>query len=77
MYGAMIGGWGLSLYFAQLLWENVQVILVTYQAYVFWYIISTGFISFIVCYRFGPPTNDRSKNIIKWGLQVKHYLFLQ
>lgn len=70
MYGMMIGGWTLAIYFTQILWENLQMILVTYQAYVFWYIVSTGFISFIICYRLGPPKNERSKNLIKWSLQL-------
>lgn len=70
MYGVMAGGWTLAIYFAQIVWENVQTILITYQTYVFWYIVVTGFLSFVVCYRFGPPKNQRSKNLIKWSLQV-------
>lgn len=70
MLGFVAGGWTLSVYFARLLWENVQMILVTYQMYVFWYAIVTGFISFIICYRFGPPKNQKSINIIQWALQV-------
>ena len=70
MYGMMLTGWTLGLYFLQMLWENIQLILVTYHSYVFWYIITTGFISFIICYRMGPPKNQRSKDLIKWGLQL-------
>lgn len=70
MYGIMVGGWTLGLYFTQMLLDNIQVILVTYQAYVFWYIVTTGFISFVICYRMGPPKNQRSKDLIKWGLQL-------
>lgn len=70
MYGMMIGGWTLAIYFTQMLLDNMQMILVTYQAYVFWYIVSTGFISFVICYRMGPPKNQRSKDLIKWGLQL-------
>lgn len=70
MYGIMIGGWTLGIYFIQMLFENLQTILVVYQSYVFWYIIVTGFVSFVVCYRFGPPKNQRSKDLIKWGLQI-------
>uniref|UniRef100_A0A1A9UYJ5 Nuclear envelope integral membrane protein 1 n=1 Tax=Glossina austeni TaxID=7395 RepID=A0A1A9UYJ5_GLOAU len=67
MYGILIGGWTIGLWMIQLLWVHMQVIIVTY---VFWYIMITGSISFIVCYRWGPPTNQRSKNIIKWLLQL-------
>lgn len=70
MYGMMIGGWTLAIYFTQMLLDNLQLILVTYQAYVFWYIVTTGFISFVICYRMGPPKNERSKDLIKWSLQL-------
>lgn len=72
MYGVMVGGWTLGVYFAQILWDNLQMIFMTYQSYVFWYIVVTGFISFTICYRLGPPQNQRSINIIKWGLQVRN-----
>uniref|UniRef100_A0A1A9VC14 Nuclear envelope integral membrane protein 1 n=1 Tax=Glossina austeni TaxID=7395 RepID=A0A1A9VC14_GLOAU len=70
MYGILIGGWTMGLWMIQLLWVHMQVIIVSYRTYVFWYIMITGSISFIVCYRWGPPTNQRSKNIIKWLLQL-------
>ncbi|XP_055843342.1 nuclear envelope integral membrane protein [Episyrphus balteatus] len=70
MYGVLIGGWTIGIYIIQRLWENIQLILVTYQSYVFWYILITGAISFVFCYRLGPPKNKRSKDLIKWGLQL-------
>lgn len=70
MYGMMIGGWTLGIYFIQMLWENLNFILVTYQVYVFYYTLTTGLISFMICYRMGPPENDRSKDLIKWVLQL-------
>lgn len=70
MYGMMIGGWTLGIYFIQMLFENLHTIFVVYQTYVFWYVIATGFLSFVVCYRWGPPKNQRSKDLIKWGLQI-------
>lgn len=70
MYGVMLGGWTLGIYFAQMLFDNLRLIFVTYQVYVFWYVLVTGFISFVVCYRMGPPQNKRSKNLIKWSLQL-------
>jgi hypothetical protein len=69
MYGAMLGGWTLGIYFGQMIYENIRMILVTYQVYAFWYVIITGFVSFIICYRMGPPQNERSKNLIEWSLQ--------
>lgn len=70
MYGAMLGGWGLSFYFGQMVYENIRVILVTHQMYVFWYVFISGVLSFVICYRMGPPKNERSINLIKWGLQT-------
>lgn len=70
MYGMMVGGWALGVYFLQILVDNLHLILMTYQSYVVWYIFTTGFISFVICYRMGPPVNQRSKDLIKWGLQI-------
>lgn len=70
MYGILIGGWTVGLYFIQMIFENLHTILFVYQTYVFWYVIITGFLSFVVCYRMGPPKNQRSKDLIKWSLQL-------
>lgn len=69
MIGMIVGGWTLGIYLAQMIWENIQLILSTYQIYAFWYVIIVGFISFLVCYKFGPPKTEKSKNLIQWGLQ--------
>lgn len=69
MYGFVVGGWAVGVYVLQLLWDNLRVILTQYSNYVMYYMIATGFISFLLCYRMGPPTNPRSKNLIKWTLQ--------
>lgn len=76
MYGVLLGGWTIGLYVIQLLWENIQVIILTYRSYVFWYISITGIVSFLFCYRLGPPTNKRSKNIIKWLLQLMSLIMI-
>ncbi|XP_075154261.1 nuclear envelope integral membrane protein-like isoform X2 [Haematobia irritans] len=70
MYGVLIGGWTVGIYVIRMLWDNLQMIMMTYRNYVCWYIIITGLISFLLCYRWGPPKNRRSKNIIKWLLQL-------
>ncbi|KAM0730902.1 Nuclear envelope integral membrane protein [Formica fusca] len=59
----------MSIYLAQVLWENTHLILVQYREWVMWYILVTSLISFIICYRFGPVTNNRTKQIIQWFLQ--------
>ena len=69
MYGVLASGWTLVAYFAQILFDNIQPILVSYQKYIVIYVLATSVISFAVCYYKGPPKNIRSINLIKWGLQ--------
>lgn len=65
----------MSVYLAQVLWDNAQLILIQYKEWLMWYILITSMISFIICYRFGPVTNTRTKQIIQWFLQVrKNYI---
>lgn len=66
----MASGWALGIYFAQMMYENIRPIFLTHQLYVFWYVVIVGFASFIICYRMGPPKNQRSKDLIRWCLQI-------
>lgn len=70
MYGVLASGWTLAAFFAQLVFENIRPIIISYQKFVALYILTTSVISFGVCYYKGPPKHERSKNLIKWGLQV-------
>lgn len=70
MYSFLAGGWTIGIYIVQMLWDNVRLIAVEYKSYVFYYILSTGIISFVVCYRYGPVSDPRSINLIRWALQV-------
>ncbi|XP_057651693.1 nuclear envelope integral membrane protein [Diorhabda carinulata] len=69
MYGVLGMGWSLVIYISRLLWENIQVVVKYYKFYVTWYILFTGLVSFILCYRWGPVENQRTINLIKWSLQ--------
>ncbi|XP_068631047.1 nuclear envelope integral membrane protein [Battus philenor] len=69
-YGVLIGGWTVGVYLLQQIWENIRSIILSYQLYIFWYTLLVTFISFVVCYRIGPPKNQRSKNLVMWTLQV-------
>jgi len=60
----------MSLYIAKALWENMQLIVMQYREWAMWYVLVTSLISFVICYRFGPVTNARTKQIIQWFLQV-------
>lgn len=70
VYGFVIGGWTVGIYLLQLIWENLRLIMIQYQTHVLSYVVFTGLVSFVVCYRIGPVTDQRSKNLIKWALQV-------
>jgi hypothetical protein len=34
------------------------------------YILTVGFMSFAVCYKYGPLENERSINLLTWTLQL-------
>ncbi|XP_016991953.2 nuclear envelope integral membrane protein 1 [Drosophila rhopaloa] len=70
MYGVLIGGWTIGFYVLKQLADNMRLILLTYRDHVVWYLVVTGLISFLICYRIGPPKNPRSQNIIMWVLQA-------
>lgn len=70
MYGTLVCGWTLVFYFGQMVWQNLQMLAQTYGEYLTYYCLFTGVVSFVICYRYGPPTDRRSKNLIKWGLQA-------
>ncbi|KOX70131.1 hypothetical protein WN51_04871 [Melipona quadrifasciata] len=70
MYLTIATGWTMSFYLIQILWENIQVIVVEYKEFVAWYILLTSLISFVIAYRFGPVTNIRTKKLIQWFLQT-------
>lgn len=70
VYASIIGGWTVGLYLFQILWDNIRVIAMNYKNYLIGYFVVTSVISFVVCYRWGPVSNQRSKNLIKWALQT-------
>ncbi|XP_066147576.1 nuclear envelope integral membrane protein-like [Euwallacea fornicatus] len=70
MYGIIGAGSTILIYFLQMIWDNMKVIMSTYQAYVIWYTVTTASISFILCYRWGPVENPKTINLIKWTLQL-------
>ena len=66
----MIGGASIVTYLMRTLWENFYVVLREYQLYVFGYLLISSVVSFCICYRFGPVTNPKTRNLLQWGLQV-------
>lgn len=69
MYGILATGWSVSIYFLQFLWDNLRSIVENYKTYLLWYTALSALISFVICYRYGPIQDQKTKNLIKWTLQ--------
>ncbi|XP_006897735.1 PREDICTED: transmembrane protein 194A [Elephantulus edwardii] len=70
IYVILVGGWSFSLYLIQLVFKNLQEIWKCYWQYLLSYIFTVGFMSFAVCYKYGPLENERSINLLTWALQL-------
>ncbi|XP_038165092.1 nuclear envelope integral membrane protein 1 [Cyprinodon tularosa] len=69
-YMLIVGGWSFSLYAIQLVCKNLGVILREHWPAALGYVTVVGFISFAVCYRYGPLVDEKSINILSWTLQL-------
>nr|CAD7442710.1 unnamed protein product [Timema bartmani] len=73
LYGLALGCSTLGIFVFHSLWQYVHSIIFEYSNQVLTYILVTGLVSFVMCYRMGPPTDPRSRNIIKWTIQMLNY----
>ena len=71
-----MGGWSLALYFLQYMFENVQEVLRSYYQYVLGYFAVASLLSFAILYKRGPPSDDRSLNLIKWTIQLSSLILI-
>nr|CAD7264876.1 unnamed protein product [Timema shepardi] len=69
LYGLALGCSTLGIFVFHSIWLYVHSIIFEYSNQVLTYILVTGLVSFVMCYRMGPPTDPRSRNIIKWTIQ--------
>uniref|UniRef100_A0A4W6FCH2 Nuclear envelope integral membrane protein 1 n=1 Tax=Lates calcarifer TaxID=8187 RepID=A0A4W6FCH2_LATCA len=69
-YVLIVGGWSFSVYAIQLVCRNLGVILREHWHLALGYVAVVGFISFAVCYRYGPLVDQKSINILSWTLQL-------
>ncbi|XP_044534040.1 nuclear envelope integral membrane protein 1 [Gracilinanus agilis] len=76
IYIILVGGWSFSLYLIQLALKNLQTICRFYWHYLLSYVLVVGFVSFGVCYKYGPLENERSINLLTWGLQLTGLLLM-
>ena len=64
----LIGG-SVFLYFLKFVQTELQSILQDYWQYVIGYVVVFGFLSFAVVYKFGPITDTRTLDLVRWILQ--------
>ncbi|KAF6340021.1 nuclear envelope integral membrane protein 1 [Rhinolophus ferrumequinum] len=76
IYIILVGGWSFSLYLIQLVFKNLQEIWKCYWQYLLSYVLTVGFMSFAVCYKYGPLENERSINLLTWTLQLMGLCFM-
>uniref|UniRef100_A0A3Q0RWB3 Nuclear envelope integral membrane protein 1 n=1 Tax=Amphilophus citrinellus TaxID=61819 RepID=A0A3Q0RWB3_AMPCI len=69
-YVLIVGGWSFSVYAIQLVFRNLSIILREHWHVAIGYVAVVGFISFAVCYRYGPLVDEKSINILSWTLQL-------
>ncbi|XP_007430759.1 nuclear envelope integral membrane protein 1 isoform X1 [Python bivittatus] len=76
IYLMILGGWSFSIYLTQLVFRNLQEICTLYWEYLLGYLVIVGCVSFAMCYKYGPLENERSINLLTWGLQSFGLLLL-
>ncbi|XP_019960280.1 nuclear envelope integral membrane protein 1 [Paralichthys olivaceus] len=69
-YLLIVGGWSFSVYAIQLVCRNLSIILREHWHMALGYVGVVGFISFAVCYRYGPLVDEKNINILSWTLQL-------
>ncbi|XP_032619211.1 nuclear envelope integral membrane protein 2 isoform X2 [Chelonoidis abingdonii] len=72
----MSGCWMSSLYFIYCLQGEMKWLWSDYRNYLLGYFLTVGFISFVVCYKHGPLTNERSITLLTWTLQLIAFVLI-
>ncbi|XP_050772333.1 nuclear envelope integral membrane protein 2 isoform X3 [Gopherus flavomarginatus] len=72
----MSGCWMSSLYFIYCLQGEMKWLWSEYRNYLLGYFLTVGFISFVVCYKHGPLTNERSITLLTWTLQLIAFVLI-
>ncbi|KAM6981777.1 nuclear envelope integral membrane protein 1 isoform 1-T1 [Tautogolabrus adspersus] len=69
-YVLIVGGWSFSLYAIQLVFRNLKFIVQEHWHMALGYVAVVGFVSFAVCYLYGPLVDEKRINILSWMLQI-------
>ncbi|XP_065416936.1 nuclear envelope integral membrane protein 2 isoform X4 [Chrysemys picta bellii] len=72
----MSGFWMSSLYFIYCLKGEMKWLWSEYRNYLLGYFLTVGFISFVVCYKHGPLTSERSITLLTWTLQLIAFVLI-
>ncbi|XP_074856787.1 nuclear envelope integral membrane protein 2 isoform X2 [Carettochelys insculpta] len=72
----MSGCWMSSLYFIYCLKGEMKWLWSEYRNYLLGYLLTVGIISFLVCYKHGPLTNERSITLLTWTLQLIAFILI-
>ncbi|ODN04874.1 Nuclear envelope integral membrane protein 1b [Orchesella cincta] len=68
--------YSIFLYFAGETWNRFEQLIQQRLPYVIVYLSLGAVVSIISCYRFGPPSNPKTLNIIQWSLQLVGLLLI-
>ncbi|XP_030066566.1 LOW QUALITY PROTEIN: nuclear envelope integral membrane protein 2 [Microcaecilia unicolor] len=66
----MSGSWISSIFFIHFVKENINWLWHENKKWLFGYFLVVGCVSFAICYRNGPLTNERSIHLLTWTLQL-------
>ncbi|XP_072875979.1 nuclear envelope integral membrane protein 2 isoform X2 [Chlorocebus sabaeus] len=69
-WALMVGCWFASVYVVCQLMEDLKWLWYENRIYVLGYVLIVGFFSFVVCYKHGPLTDDRSRSLLMWTLRL-------
>ncbi|XP_022081667.1 nuclear envelope integral membrane protein 1-like [Acanthaster planci] len=64
----LLGGWAVCFYFVHWVLDNFLAL--QYKPYLIGYVVLAAFISFAVCYWYGPVTSDRTIYLIQLCIQL-------
>ena len=68
-FGYVIFSYSFATFVITSVWYNIKTYLLEHYTYVLGYLVVTGCLSFGICYRMGPVSNQRSLNLIQWTMQ--------
>uniref|UniRef100_A0A5F4W360 Nuclear envelope integral membrane protein 2 n=1 Tax=Callithrix jacchus TaxID=9483 RepID=A0A5F4W360_CALJA len=75
-WALMVGCWFASVYVVYQLMEDLKWLWYENRTYILGYVLIVGFFSFVVCYKHGPLSDDRSRSLLMWTLRLLSLLLV-